>query len=694
MRRYRLISSILGLILLAGALARQGGTAAATQAPTMRAAAAGIDLAGVDRSVAPGDDFFRFANGGWLKATEIPPDLGSYGVFAMLGEQATTRTRELLETAATGQAPAGSDERKAGDYYASYLDDAAIEAKGLAPIKPFLARIAAITDRRALAEWIGRNLRTDVDPLNNTNFHTHRVFGLWIAQDFNVPSRYMPYLLQGGLGMPDRQYYLDASPRIEQIRASYRSHIAAVLKLAGIADPDAKAARVFDLEHKIAEVHWTRTDSEDVLKADNPWKREEFATKAPGMDWATFFGAAGLNAAPSFIVWQPSAIAGIASLVGSEPLETWRDYLAYEFIDDSVGLPKAFVDEAFAFYGKVLSGTPQLRDRWKRAVDSTGWALGDAVGRLYVQRYFPPEARAQVQAMVGEIIAAFGRRIDNLAWMAPKTKAGAKAKLSTLVVGIGYPDKWRDYSKLEIVRGDALGNAFRAQLFDYRYNLAKLGTPVDRREWAMTPQTVNAVNLPIQNALDFPAAILQPPFFNPAADPAANFGSIGAIIGHEISHSFDDQGSQFDATGRLANWWTPDDFAHFKAASARLVAQYDTYRPFPDLHVNGRQTLSENIADIAGLSASYDAYRLSLGGRPAPAQQGFSGDQRFFISYGQSWRDKTREPALRQRILTDGHAPDEYRADTVRNMDAWYGAFEVKPGQTLYLAPGDRVRVW
>ncbi len=384
----------------------------------------------------------------------------------------------------------------------------------------------------------------------------------------------------------------------------------------------------------------------------------------------------------------------ILVLVGSEPIETWRDYLAFQFLDASVGLPKAFADEAFGFYGKVLSGTPQLRERWKRAVDSTNWALGDAVGRLYVRDHFSPQSKAQVQAMVREITAAFGRRIDGLTWMAPKTKAAAKAKLSTLIVGIGYPDTWRDYSGLQIVRGEAFMNAWRAELFEYQYHRAKLGKPVDRGEWAMTPQTVNAVNLPIQNALNFPAAILQPPFFDPSADAAANFGSIGAVIGHEISHSFDDQGSQFNASGKLENWWTPEDLAHFKAASEKLVAQYNAYRPFPDLHVNGQLTLSENIADLAGLAAAYDAYRLSLRERAAPARDGFRGDQLFFVSFGQSWRDKTREPALRQQILTDGHAPDEYRADVVRNLDPWYAAFQVKPGQRLFLAPGDRAKVW
>jgi putative endopeptidase len=656
---------------------------------------AGIDLAGMDTSVKPGDDFFRYANGTWLATTEIPPDRSTYGLDAGLTEQASRRTRELLEQASRSNAPAGSDERKIGDYYAAYMDENAIEAKGLEPLKTQLDRIAAIADRQALAQFIGRTVRADVDPLNNTELHTHHVFGAWIAQNFNDPAHNIVYLLQGGLGMPDREYYLGNSPNMTAVRDKYRAHIAAVLKLAKIANADQIAARIFDLEKKIAQAHWSRAASEEVHKANNPWKRDEFSSKAPGLDWQAFFSAAGLDRQPVLIVWQPSAIAGEAALVGGEPLETWKSYLTYQTLDRwSYLLPKAFVEERFAFYGKVLSGTPQLRERWKRAVDATNHAMGDAVGRVYVRRYFPPEAKAKAEAMVADLIKAFGRRIDALTWMSPETKAKAREKLATLQVGVGYPSRWRDYSGLEITRGNALVNAFQAELYDYRWNLAKLGKPVDRSEWWMTPQTVNAVNLPIQNALDFPAAILQPPYFDPNAEPAENFGAIGAVIGHEISHSFDDQGSQFDATGRLANWWTPADLAHFKEAANRLVAQYDAYRPFPDLAVNGRQTLSENIADVAGLSAAYDGYRLALGGKPARIRQGFTGDQQFFISFAQSWREKYREPYLRQIIITDGHAPSEYRADAVRNIDAWYDAFNVKPGQALYLAPKDRVRLW
>ncbi len=654
-----------------------------------------IDLAGMDLSVKPGDDFFRFSNGNWLKSAEIPPDRSTYGIDARLAEEANLRTRSLLEEASKGAVPAGSDERKAGEYYAAYMDEDSIESQGLEPLKESLKKIAAISDRRALAGVLGQTIRSDVDPLNNTNFHTPHVFGVWIAQDFNEPMHNAVYLLQGGLGMPDREYYLNDSPRMADTRAKYKVHVAAVLKLAKLPEADSRADRIFELETRIARAHWARADSEEVHKANNPWKRDDFNTRAPGMDWQVFFKAAGLDAQSVIIVWQPSAITGEASLVGSEPLAVWKDYLSYQLLDRwSYLLPKAFVEEKFSFYGRVLAGTPQLRDRWKRAVDSTNVALGDAVGRLYVQHYFPPEAKAKAEAMVADLITAFGRRIDNLAWMSPETKAKAKEKLATLKVGVGYPDVWRDYSGMEITRDKALRNAFQAELFEYRRDLAKLGKPVDRSEWWMTPQTVNAVNLPVQNALNFPAAILQPPYFDPKAEPAHNYGAIGAVIGHEISHSFDDQGSQFDATGRLSNWWTPADFAHFREASARLVAQYSSYHPFPDVAVNGRQTLSENIADVAGLSVAYDGYRLALGGKSAVQYHGFSGDQQLFISFAQSWRTKYREALLRQMIVTDGHAPAEYRADAVRNIDAWYDAFGVGPGQALYLPPADRVRLW
>jgi putative endopeptidase len=688
-RPSRRLSAIVAIAALATVLPHTSSVAGPASAVR------GIDEAGMDRSVTPGDDFFSFANGTWVARTEIPPDRSDWGVFNVIAEEATGRTRDLLEAASRSSAAARSVQRQVGDYYASYVDEAAIEAAGTRPLQPLLDRIAAIDGSTALARVLGEDLRADVDPLNSTNFHTDRLMGLWVSPDLNDPARNTAYLLQGGLDLPDREYYVSDTPEMAAIREAYAKHVAATLRLADIADADAKAERIVALEERMARVHATRLESLDVRKANNPWKRTEFPSRAPGLDWKTFFAAAGLDTQPVIVAWHPRAIAGLSALVASEPLDVWKDWLTFHAIDRNAAvLPRAFLDERFAFHGRTLSGIPQIAERWKRAVDATGGALGEAVGQLYVERYFPPQAKESVREMVSNIVAAFDRRIGQLDWMSPATKAKAREKLKTLQVGVGYPDKWIDYSGLEVVRGDAFGNYQRAALFEYRRNLARLGRPSDKTEWAMTPQTVNAVNLPLQNAINFPAAILQPPFFDPAAPAAVNYGAIGATIGHEISHSFDDQGALFDAQGRLANWWTKEDFAHFEASGSQLAAQYDQYMPFPGLHVNGKQTLSENIADLAGLAAAYDAWRMSLEGAPAPSEGGFTGEQQFFLAYAQSWRSKTREPQLRQQIITDGHAPDAYRAATVRNMDPWYPAFDVKPGQRLFLAPENRVRVW
>ena len=652
----------------------------------------GIDIAGMDKAVHPGDDFYAYANGGWMKATAIPADRATYGVFTILEEEVNKRTAGLIQDAGKSKAPEAA---QVGAFYDAYMDGAAIEAKGLSPLRAELDEITAIADRSALARVLGGQLRADVDALNNTHFHTDRPLGLWAAPDFANPDRYVAYLLQGGLGRPDRDNYRNTSAKDVELQAKYRTHIAAVLTLAHVSDADAKAARIYDFERKIADAHGSRTDSVDVRKANNPWRLADFPSRAPGLDWGIYFEAAGLSGQPMIMVWQTSGVAGIAALAGSQPLDLWKEYLSFHAIDRaSALLPKAFADERFKFYGTALTGALEQRDRWKRAVAATSAALGDVVGKLYVQRYFPPEAKAQAQVMVKNIVAAFGRRIDALEWMSPATRTKAKAKLETLYVGIGYPEHWRDYSGLKVARRDALGNAQRSELFDYRASLAKLGKPVDKFQWSMTPQTVNAVNLPLQNALNFPAAILNPPFFDIAATPAENYGAIGTVIGHEISHSFDDQGSQFDAQGRLSKWWTPEDFAHFAAAAEQLEKEFDAYEPLPGLHVNGKLTLSENIADVAGIAASFDGYRGAYGGKPAPDVGGFTADQRFFIAFAQAWRRKQRPEALRSALMTDGHAPGEFRADTVRNIDAWYRAFGVQPGFKLYLAPEARVRVW
>jgi putative endopeptidase len=651
---------------------------------------------GMDRSVRPGDDFFAYANGAWLASTEIPADRGSYGLFAQLSDVADERVSKLLQEP---HAPAqGRDAAKAAEYYATFMDAGKIDIRGLAGLQPELDRIAAITDVAQLSSYLGGTLRADVDILNSTELHTDHLLGVWVAQDLDDPTRYAPFLVQGGLGLPDRDYYLADSARMKDIRTGYQSHITAMLALAGTpaAEAGRQAAEILALEERIAKVHVSRAETEDVKRGDNHWKRQDFAARAPGIDWERFLTAAQLPAQQDFVVWQPGAVTGISALVASEPVATWKAYLRFHALDHfAFVLPTPFVEESFSFHGKALQGAQQLRPRWKRAVAATNAALGDAVGRLYAERYFPPAAKARIEALVHDLLASFAVRIDSLSWMAPATKREAKAKLAALKVGVGYPDHWRDYGGLSVVPGDALGNAQRAEEYAYHRAVAKLGKPVDRSEWAMEPQQVNAVNLPAMNALNFPAAILQPPFFDPGQSAARNYGGIGAVIGHEISHSFDDQGALFDARGRLRNWWLPDDFAHFRAAGEQLARQYDGYKPFPDLAVNGQQTLSENIADLAGLSAAHSAYRQRAAHEsPAADVAGFGDEQQFFISFAQCMRGKEREPALRRQIVTDGHAPSMYRASTVRNIDEWYATFDVKPGERLYLAPDARVRVW
>jgi predicted metalloendopeptidase len=657
--------------------------------------AGGLDLAGMDRTVQPGDSFYQYANGNWLKHTDIPSDQSYWGSDAVLSELTDKRTADLIQEIAKSSSAPGTDRRKIRDYYASFLDTVAIERAGLAPLEPALDSIAAIADRKALSRYLGTTLRADVDIFNATNLYTPNLLGLWVAQDLDDPSHYSPFLLQGGLEMPDRSYYLDSSAAIVAVRKAYQPHVTAMLKLAGVSDPEAKAAAIVALETRMARVHLSREANEDVEKGNNHWTRADLAAKAPGLDWDGFLGAAGLGAAPRFVVWQPSAVTGLSALVASEPLDSWKAWLAYHAIQNrSAVLPAAFGNQTFGFFGATMYGVRQQRDRWKRAISATNDALGYAVGRIYVGRYFPAAEKARAEAMAANIIAAFRDRIDRLEWMAPATKAEAKAKLAALKVGVGYPDRWLDYSALEVKPSDAFGNATRADLWQLHQSLARLDQPVDRGEWVMTPQTVNAVNLPAMNAMNFPAAILQPPYFDPTRPAALDYGAMGATIGHEVSHSFDNAGALFDSRGRLRNWWTPADFDHFKTSSEQLAAQYDGYHPFPDLALNGKQTLGENIADLAGLTATYEAYHRSLDGRTPPVVGGFTGDQQFFISYAQSWREKAREPALRNQILTDGHAPGRYRALTVRNLDAWYAAFGVKPGQALYLKPEERVRMW
>jgi len=655
---------------------------------------AGISVADMDRSIQPGDDFYRYANGEWLRKAVIPPDRAGISVFAQLDDLSKHRVVALIEDLVKSS-PSNEGERKIADLYRSYMDEAGIEAKGLKPLQAAFAEINAIKDKRDLARALGSQLRADEDPLNYTNYHTANFLGLWSAPGFDDPDRYMAYLLQGGIELPDREYYLSDSQAMRSLRDKYRAHVITMLKLAQLSNAESRANRIIALEHAIAEKHWTLAEDQEVRKANNPWKQADFATKAPGLDWLEFFKAAGLQSAKVIMVWQASAVSGEAALVDSAPLDTWKDWLTYHALEDHAdALPKAFAGEHFAFFGKEVTGVQEQSPRQQRAIDEVNDLLGDEVGKLYAARYFPPESKARVQAMVANIVAAFHKRIDALPWMTAATKTQAHDKLSALYVGIGYPEIWKDYSPLEIRRDDLFGNELRSELFEYHRAIDRLGKPVDRREWCMTPQTVNAVNLPLQNALNFPAAILEPPFFDAKAPEVVNYGAIGSIIGHEVSHTFDSEGAAFDAKGRLRNWWTPEDFQHFNAATAKLAEQYDQYHPFPDLSINGKQTLPENIADLGGLLAAYDAYRTSLNGKEASEQEGFSGDQQYFIAYAQSRHSKMRPEELRRRVMTDEHSPAEYRTDTVRNVDAWYKSFPVREGQKLYLSTEERVRIW
>ncbi|HTE55825.1 MAG TPA: M13 family metallopeptidase [Kofleriaceae bacterium] len=648
----------------------------------------GFDQKGMDTTASPGDSFYQYANGAWLKNTPLPPDKSNYGMFTVLADRSDERTRGIVEGASG--AP-GSEEQKVGDYYRSFMDEAAIESRGVAPIQPRLDQIAAIHDTAGVIALFATTSRE----LGNSPFQTI------VGQDEREPDKHIAIISQGGLGLPDRDMYDAKAAQFAPLRDGYKKYSAAVFTLLGAKDADKRAAAVFALEEKIAAVHWTRVQNRDSQKTYNKLTVAQLARRASGVDWKLWLDAVGLKGQTAVNVNQPSAVIGIAKLVKRQPVAVWKDYLTLHAVTDAAPLlSRAFVDAHFEMYGKVLSGTPQIKDRWKRGVEFTDAALGEAVGRIYVAKYFTPETKASADELVHNLLVAMGQRLDGLSWMSPETKARAKEKLATYNPKIGYPKKWRDYSSVQVTAGDPVGNAQRASTFEYNRRLAKLGQPVDRDEWGMLPMTVNAYYNPVLNEIVFPAAILQPPFFDPKADPAVNYGGIGAVIGHEISHGFDDQGSQYDSTGTLKNWWTKQDEAKFKEATGRLVAQYSAYCPFaagadkPAQCVKGELTLGENIADLAGLTIAYSAYQLSLGGKPAPVIDGLTGDQRFFLGWAQVWRRLYRDQELANRLITDPHSPSEFRASVVRNLDPWYDAFQIKPGTKLFLEPAQRVKIW
>ena len=637
----------------------------------------GFDLAGMDRSVDPGDNFYRFANGEWERVTEIPADRSNYGMFTLLDDLSKQRSRAILEEAAP--------DSRIGAFYASFMDEAAVNAAGLAPIRPLIEEIEGIGSREAWATELGQLFRQGITG----------PFGGYVATDDRIPTEMIMRLTQSGLGLPDRDYYLRDDPSLVEKRNAYRDYLGRLLTLAGESGAAERAAAVLALESRIADVHWTRVDSRDDEKTYNKRSLTQLASEAPGFDWSRFFQEVGIADQANVLVSQPSAFTGSARIIAETPLPVLKDYLLLRALDSYAPyLSSQFVDTHFAFRGTVLNGTPENEPRWKRGVSLVTLMIPDDISRIYVARHFPPEAKAAADRLVGNLIAAMDQRLANLSWMAPETRTRARAKLAAFTPKIGYPDSWRDYSSVAVSRDNLIQNIANATRFEYQRQLDKLGEPVDRSEWFMTPMEINAYAYTSWNEIVFPAAILQPPFFDPNADDAINYGGIGAVIGHEISHHFDDQGSKYDQSGALNEWWTPQDRERFNALTAQLVAQYDLYEPLPGHRVQGQLTLGENIADLAGLTVAYDAYRLSLGGSPAPVLAGFSGDERFYLGWAQIWRRKYREANLLQRLLTDPHSPSEQRVAVVRNLDPWYGAYEVTADDTLYLPPQRRVRIW
>ena len=643
----------------------------------------GVDLTTRKATVKPGDDFFASANGAWLDTFTIPPDKASYGIFTKLDDEARANVRKIIEGAAGAKPAPGSIEQKIGDYFASFMDTAKIEADGINALKPDLDRITAVKTPAELARLFGE-----------VGFQSP--VGGYIGQDDKDPEAYFVNLVQSGLGMPDRDYYLRDDPKLKETRVAYLAHVSRMLTLAGVPDGSAKAARIVALETKIAQAHWARERTRDAIANYNPKRRAELSSFAPGLDWQAMLDAMGLGAWDRFNANTPTAVKGIAALVASQPLEDWKAYLTYHHVHNHAPyLPKAVDDENFAFFGKVLSGREKQRERWERGVDLVNGGLGEAIGQVYVKQHFPPEAKAKIDALVENMKGAYKANIEKLEWMGPETRAKALEKLASLRVKIGYPNKWKDYSSMAIVPGNVLANARAAEEWSWRFDVAKLGKPVDKDEWLITPQTVNAYYYPPTNEITFPAAILQAPAFDPHADEAVNYGGIGAVIGHEIGHGFDDQGRLYDAKGALNDWWSKADDASFKKRSAGLAAQYGAFEALPGLKVNGQLTLGENIGDLGGLGVAYQAYRRSLGGKEAPVIDGLTGDRRFFLAYAQVFRTKYRDEALRTMVLSDAHSPAQFRVNgVVRNVDAWYAAFNVQPGEKLYLAPDQRVKIW
>ena len=645
----------------------------------------------VDARMTPGDDFFAYANGVWLQATTIPAGKERWGARDELEAEARRRVQALLAAAAA--APAGSAERKVADFQAAYLDEAAFEARGLASLKPILDRIEKVSDKPELTRQLGRSMRADVDPLGFGIYDSAAVLGLSVEQSIHGEKNNTAFLVQGGLGLPDREDYLGADAGKENVRARYREYIRTMLALAGFDRADERAGAVLALETAIAQSHATREESSNDRNADTVWTRSDFAQRAPGMDWPIFFDGAGLAAQGELVVWQPSSVTGLAALVGSQPLEAWKDYLRFHAVHEYADvLPRAFAEQALTLRAAAGAGPPPARS--ERALAATQAAMRNALGRMYVERYFPAGQKARVEEISENVRAALAKRVEAATWMSPGTKAAALTKLKTLYVGIGYPDRWEDDSSLTVDPKDALGNLQRISERDDRNALARLGQPVNLKYWYIAPQTVGALLVFQQNAYVMSAALLEPPKYDRGSSDAAAYGSVGALLGHDFTHYIDTLGADYDTEHRMQHWWTPEDMQRFQALAQPLADQFAAYQPLPGLAVNGKLTLSENTADLGGLAAAFDAYRTALGRRGTDAASVREQDREFFIAYAQTQRRKISESALRAQVASNDHAPENYRADTVRNLDAWYAAFDVRPGQRLYLEPSARVRIW
>jgi endothelin-converting enzyme/putative endopeptidase len=672
-------------LLLAGAaplVAQPAANKAAAQpAAKARYGSWGVDLGARDPAIKPGDDFWRYANNTWFRNNPIPADRTGWGVSTVLSEEVDLQLRAILETAAQSSNPA---DRQVADLYAAYMDEEGIEARGLRPLQPHLARIAAIRDRAELLRLFA------------TPGFTSPV-GVGIIPSPADPTRYVAIAGQGGLGMPGRDYYLREGEQYDRFRAAYRDYVVQLHRLAGIADPEARADAIIALERRIAEAHWTPERSRDARNLQKVLSREQLAALAPQFDWPTLLAHRGLGGQQSVIVPQDTAVQALGQLLDSVPLETWKAYSTFHLLNNAAPfLPRAFDEANFNFFSRTLRGVPQQRERWKRGLGIVNGALGESVGRIYMERHFPAESRRQMGELIANLRGAFAERLQRLDWMDDATRAQALAKLDAFDPRIGGPERYIDYSALRIDRGDIAGNMLRAAEFGWQLQLSRLPHPVDRSLWNMTPQTINASYNALQNQITFPAAILQPPFFDPNADPAVNYGAIGAVIGHEIGHGFDDNGRRFDASGRLRDWWTPASAERFAERTARLGAQFAQYEGIPGTRVNAELTMGENIGDLGGLEMAYAAYRRHVAAHGEPRRiDGLTGDQRFFLAFAQAWRSNIREGALRERLLTDPHSPPEFRVNgIVRNVDAWYAAFNVQPGDRLYLPPDQRVRIW